>query len=114
MVIGTDVILSSAAYSMRSNHNGKPAANQISDGWINKATMAIRYVRATTEAAKAIHLICWRISPPTAGSARSGSKRKRACKRATAGQRSFLRPAPKNVPRDRTGYAPPDDPVQDR
>jgi hypothetical protein len=31
---------------------------------MNEATMAIRYIRDTNEAAKAIHLICWRSSPP--------------------------------------------------
>jgi hypothetical protein len=61
--IGTAGKLSSAAYDRRSNHNGEPAANQASDGKMAEVTMAIRYSRPTTEAAKAIHLICSRSSP---------------------------------------------------
>jgi hypothetical protein len=58
------VLVAGEAYGRRSNHNGEPAANQASDGKMAEVTMAIRYSRPTNEAAKAIHLICSRTSPP--------------------------------------------------
>src|SRR5918995_3606149 len=61
--VGTSVKLNSAAYARRSNHHREPAWNQDSDGYRNAVDMAIRYNEPTTEAAKAIHLICWRSSP---------------------------------------------------
>src|SRR5215216_4163561 len=61
--IGTAVKLRSAADCRRFNHAGEVPGNQVSAGESRDATMAIRYTMTTTEAAKAIHLICWRSSP---------------------------------------------------
>src|SRR5829696_5667319 len=61
--VGRSVKLNSAAYARRSNHHREPGWNQASDGYRKAVDMAIRYNRPTTEAAKAIHLICWRCSP---------------------------------------------------
>src|SRR5215212_2640385 len=61
--IGTAVKLSSAADCRRLSHAGELRANQVSAGESSDATMAIRYKMTTTEAAKAIHLICSRSSP---------------------------------------------------
>src|SRR5829696_537322 len=60
---GTNVKLNSAAYARRSSHHREPGWNQDSDGYKNAVDMAIRYNKPTTEAAKAIHLICCRSSP---------------------------------------------------
>src|SRR5215212_9542566 len=61
--IGIAVKLRSAADCRRLNHAGELPANQVSAAESRDATMAIRYTMTTTEAAKAIHLICWRSSP---------------------------------------------------
>jgi hypothetical protein len=62
--VGTSVKLESTAYVKRFNHHTEPAVVHDSSGKTNEAIMAIAYTTTTTEAAKAIHFICCRSSPP--------------------------------------------------